>query len=385
MVNMDRRKFIGFAGAAAAVAAMTIDSSRAFGANGVSMEYPWQIGPFARPINARPIVIPNRNANFRDPATDELVHWEYTHTFNPAAIAWKDKLYVFYRAESNIGHGIGRHTSRIGLAMSSDGKHFHTLPHPVLYPKPGRFEKYEYPGGCEDPRIVQREDGTFVLTFTMWNQKVARLGVATSSNLIDWTHRGPAFRTAYNGRFENFWSKSGAIVTNKSGDHIIAARVAGKYWMYWHTDSQIALAHSNDLIDWTPVLDHAGMPLLVLPKSSPGHFDSSLTEPGPPALLTESGIVLFYNGMSDGRILMEPRIPNRQYSAGQALFAGDDPAHLIQRPQRPYFWPREPWEESGQYEYGDTFTEGLAWYRRKWFLFYGAGDTFVGMASTRRG
>ncbi|MCL5004898.1 MAG: glycoside hydrolase family 130 protein [Acidobacteria bacterium] len=377
---MNRREFVGYFGGAATVAALTMTSQLAFGSSGVSMEFPWQIGPFERPAGGQPILRPNRKETFRDPIIHQLVHWEYTHAFNPAAIAWRGKLYVLYRAEDTTGHGVGQYTSRVGLAESSDGKHFSALPHPVLYPEPGRWEKYEWPGGCEDPRIVQSEDGTFVLAFTMWNRKVARLGVATSKDLLHWQHHGPVFRTAYGGRFESEWSKSGAIVTRKSGEQIVAARVAGKYWMYWHTDRQTALAYSHDLINWTPVLDRAGKPLFVLPKNSPGHFDSLLTESGPPALLTEAGIVFFYNGMSDGRITAGPRIPAQRYSAGQALFAGDDPARLLQRPQRPFFWPQEPWEKTGQYKYGTTFIEGLAWYQDKWFLFYGGADTDVGMA-----
>jgi predicted GH43/DUF377 family glycosyl hydrolase len=342
----------------------------------------YQIGPFHRPSNHQPIIRPDRQAVFRDPITHRLVHWQYTHTLNPAAIAWKDKLYVLFRAEDESGHGIGQYCSRVGLAVSDDGIHFTERPHPVLFPQPGRWEKYEWPGGCEDPRLVQRDDGEFILTYTMWNHHLARLGVATSRDLVHWTHRGPAFLTADHGRFLNFWSKSGAIVTRRIGNEVHAVKIRGRYWMYWHTRGQIYLASSPDLISWTPALDHRGKLLCVLPKNRPGYFDSWLTEPGPPALLTDQGIVFFYNGMSDGRIHHGPQIPAHRYSAGQALFAADDPAHLLHRPEEPYFWPELPWEKTGQYKAGTTFTEGLAWFKNRWFLFYGGADTVVGMAST---
>ena len=378
---MNRREFMGVLGGAAAIAAVAAGNPRrVFGAAGAPMEYGWQIGPFNRPADGQPILRPDRQATFHDPIARKLVHWEATHVFNPAAIAWRGKLYVLYRAEDTTGHGIGQYTSRVGLAESSDGKRFSALPHPVVYPAPGWWEQYEWPGGCEDPRIVQREDGTFVLTFTMWNHKVARLGVATSKDLRHWRHLGPVFRTAYGGRFRDEWSKSGAIITRKDGARVVAALVKGKYWMYWHTDRQTALAHSPDLINWTPVLDRAGKPRMVLPKNGPGHFDSLLTESGPPALLTSAGIVFFYNGMSDGKMTSSPRIPAQQYSAGQALFARYDPARLLSRPDKPYFWPQQPWEKTGQYKAGTTFTEGLAWFKDKWFLFYGGADTDVGMA-----
>lgn len=377
---LNRRKFLVLLGATGAEGASGLIAS-AGSVVAPPRQADWEIGPFVRPHGGQPIVRPNQETVFRDPIANKPVHWQYSHVFNPAAIAWKGKLYVLYRAEGKAGHGIGHYTSRIGLAVSSDGRQFSSLPHPVVFPTPGRWEKYEWPGGCEDPRIVQSEDGSFVLTYTMWNGKIARLGIATSRDLLHWEHWGPVFRTAYGGRFESRWSKSGAIVTQKVGDQIVAARIAGKYWMYWHTDKQTALAHSRDLLNWTPVLDRSGEIAMVLPKSGPGQFDSLLTESGPPALLTSRGIVFFFNGMSDGQITSGPRLPRYQYSAGQALFAADDPAHLLERSGQPYFWPQEPWEKTGQYQQGTTFTEGLAWFGNKWFLFYGAADTVVGMAS----
>ncbi len=29
---------------------------------------------------------------------------------------------------------------------------------------------YEFPGGCEDPRIVETEEGNYVMTYTQWNR-----------------------------------------------------------------------------------------------------------------------------------------------------------------------------------------------------------------------
>lgn len=342
----------------------------------------YEIGPFHRPSNHQPIIRPDKKAVFRDPVSHQMVHWQYTHTLNPAAIAWKNKVYVLFRAEDTSGHGIGQYCSRVGLASSGDGVTFTELPRPVLYPQPGPWEKYEWPGGCEDPRIVQRDDGTFVLTYTMWNHHLARLGVATSTDMVHWIHRGPAFQHANRGRFLNLWSKSGAIVTARRESEVHAAKIHGVYWMYWHTRRQVYLATSPDLIRWTPVLDAHGKLLCVLPKNEPGHFDSWLTEPGPPALLTDRGIIFFYNGMSDGHIHHGPRIPAYRYSAGQALFSAHQPHQLLHRPQEPYFWPELPWEKTGQYRAGTTFTEGLVWFKNRWFLFYGGADTVVGMAST---
>ncbi len=42
---------------------------------------------------------------------------------------------------------------------------------------------YDYTGGCEDPRIVETEEGKYILTYTSWNQKVARISIAVSKDL----------------------------------------------------------------------------------------------------------------------------------------------------------------------------------------------------------
>ncbi len=328
----------------------------------------WRIGPFVRPVGHQPIIVHNPDATFRDPVTGKIVPWEFSHTFNPAAIAHQGNLYVLYRAEDNSGKGIGSFTSRIGLAVSSDGVHFHTRAAPVLFPEPGPMEHFEWPGGCEDPRIVKSPDGTFVLTFTGWNRKVPRLCAATSRDLHQWKHHGPVFREAWNGRFLNYGCKSGSILTRRVGDKVEAVRVNDWFWMYWLNGNSVGIARSKDLLAWEPLLDETNAPTNVLEPAGDG-FDSALTEPGPPALLTDAGIVLIYNGSTGG-----------PYAAGQALFAAGDPARLVARTAVPFFRPEFPWEKHGQYAAGTTFMEGLAWFKGRWHLFYGAADTCVGTA-----
>jgi predicted GH43/DUF377 family glycosyl hydrolase len=139
--------------------------------------------------------------------------------------------------------------------------------------------------------------------------------------------------------------------------------------MYWG-EVQVRLATSPDLIHWTPVESASGETLVLLEKR-PGHFDSGFPEVGPPALLTDRGIVLIYNGKS---------AESSAYSAGQALFAADDPAKLLERTAEPFLQPEQPWEKSGQYVAGTTFAEGLVYFQGKYFLYYGGADSRVGVA-----
>src|SRR6201993_225783 len=194
----------------------------------------WIIGPFTRPAEGNPILTPRPESKFKDPILKAPVQWEALHTFNPAAIVRDGKGYVLYRAEDNSGAmEIGGHTSRLGLAESKDGIHFTRLGEPVFYPANDDQKAREWPGGVEDPRIVEREDGTYVLTYTQWNRKTYSIGIASSRDLRHWTKHGPAFLSVLGGKYSNLMYKSAGIVTRLKDGQLVAARIAGRYWMYW--------------------------------------------------------------------------------------------------------------------------------------------------------
>jgi predicted GH43/DUF377 family glycosyl hydrolase len=334
----------------------------------------WTLGPFIRAIDA-PVITPNAKSVFTDPITSQPVHWEALHTFNPAAIVRDGKIYVLYRAEDDSGSMvIGMHTSRLGLASSSDGVHFTTEPKPVFYPDNDSQKDSEWPGGVEDPRLVESEDGTYVLTYTQWNRRHTDIGVATSTDLVHWTKHGPAL---VGKKYQDLSYKSSSIVTQLVNGHLIAAKIHGKYWMYWG-EVQVRLATSPDLIHWTAVENSSGKALVLL-HNRPGHFDSAFPEVGPPSLLTDRGIVLIYNG-KNAAVHGAPGIGAGAYSDGQALFSAEDPRKLLARTDKPFFKPEKPWEQSGQYAAGTTFAEGLVKFQDKWFLYYGCADSRVGVA-----
>ena len=319
----------------------------------------WTFGPFIKPTEINPIIAPNPG-----------VAWEAYATFNPAAVVKDGKVFLLYRAEDTSGvQQIGGHTSRLGLAESSDGLHFTRRATPVLYPDSDAQRQNEWPGGVEDPRIVQAEDGRYILTYTQWNREVPRLAVATSRDLISWTKHGPAFALAAGGKYLRTESKSGAILGRIEGDRVIATRVNGKYWMYFGVP-ELRIATSDNLLDWTPLEGRDGKAIAVL-TARPDHFDSWLVEAGPPALLTDRGILVLYNAGS---------LPSRTYSAGQALFDSRDPTTLIARSDSAFIKPTESYERTGQYTAGTTFVEGLVPFAGRWLLYYGTADSRVAVA-----
>ncbi|KAL6859790.1 hypothetical protein ACO1O0_003814 [Amphichorda felina] len=291
--------------------------------------------------------------------------WESAYTYNPTAIVVDDFVFLLYRAQNK-----GK-TSSIGLAWSKDGYNFKRYDRPVLKPT----EWYEKGGGCEDPRVI-RVNGTFYMTYTSYDGRTARLCMATSTDLITWKKHGPILPNINDilyewGRHVNAyrprtgWSKSGSILDEKMPD--------GSYHMIFG-DQMLYHATSKDLIHW----DYRANNLPFASKINP--WEQGIMEAGPPAIKTRDGKwILIYNGMATGPGGYRPR----QYSTGEMLI---DPVKRpagppIARVETPLLTPTSSDELNGQVK-DVVFTEGLVQYHGKWFMYFGQGDTSLGVATT---
>ena len=269
--------------------------------------------------------------------------WEAKDVFNPATWTDGETVFLLYRAEDSTGIGDWNGTSRIGLATSDDGLHFTRRPEPVFEPT----RSWELPGGAEDPRVV-KIDSLFYLTYTAYDGETARLALASSPNLEGpWTKHGLVFP-------DSGWTKAGAILPEP---------IDGRYWMYFG-DTDVWAAHSEDLLTWT------ALPEPVL-RPRPNRFDSRLVEPGPPPMMTDEGILLLYNSADSALV----------YRAGQALFDPEDPTRLLARSGEPFMVPTSELEQEGQIP-NVIFIEGLARLDGRLFLYYGMGDSGIGVATS---
>lgn len=350
----------------------------------------WQLLPFVKVDSVNPVLEADANPVFNCPLQKKPVRWEEKDVFNPAAIVRNDTVFLLYRAEDKVGRFAG--TSRIGIAYSTDGLHFTRHPVPVLYPDNDAHKKLEWEGGCEDPRLVQREDGQYIMTYTAYDGDKARLMIASSPDLYHWTKHGHAFARAYEGKYVDKWSKSGSIVaTYADNGSIIAQKINGKYWMYWG-DVNIWAATSEDCINWTPVLYDAGeKPTIPLRHNAPEiaevkivfgprekKFDSDLVEPGPAAMLTDKGIVLIYNSRNV-KATGDSTLAEGTYAAGQVLIDKNDPLKVIGRSEQYFIKPNKKYEILGQVNHV-CFVEGLVRHNSKWFLYYGTADSKIAVA-----
>jgi len=345
------------------------------------------LGPFVKQDNVNPCLTP-KTTIFFDPVLKRNIGWEAQDVYNPAAIVRNGKIHLLYRAEDTVKKYAG--TSRIGLAVSTDGLHFTTSKQPVLFPDNDAMLKYENEGGVEDPRIVQDDKGTCYMTYTAYDGTTARLFIASSTDLKKWTKHGSVFKNAENGKYINYWSKAGSIVCEIKNGKIVAAKINGKYWMYWG-ESNIYAATSDNLIDWTPLPEtdpakkqydtlrnYEAFKIVFGPR--PGKFDSQLVEPGPPALVTNAGIVFLYNSRNSP-VSGDRSLAEGTYAAGQILLDKNDPLKVIDRCDNYFIKPDKPYEISGQVNHV-CFIEGLVRFNNEWFLYYGTADSKIAVATT---
>jgi beta-1,2-mannosidase len=353
----------------------------------------WTIGPFERRGGVAVRAAPD--LTFACPVSGLTVAWAAKDVFNPGAVVAGGRVHLLVRAEDREGRYAG--VSRIGLASSADGLTFELEPEPVLFPADDPWQAWEWPGGCEDPRVVEAPDGRLVCTYTAFDGRTGTLCVATSTDLRRWDKHGPAFAgTAYATRS----SKSGSIVTEVVDGRLVAAERDGRYWMYWGEGACFA-ATSPDLVHWKPLefqpasdryltydtaaanWDIHAVPAadelrpLLFPRR--GRFDSLLVEPGPPAVATDAGTVLVYNGAnhpSHG----DPSLPPFAYQPGQARFDVTDPTACIARTIEPFLVPERDDEQRGQVD-NVCFAQGLVLFEGRWHLYYGMADSQIGCAT----
>lgn len=347
----------------------------------------WSFPYFQKADSINPILSPSPELTFTDPITGNTVSWEERNVLNPTALVKDGKVHLLYRAQDSLG------TSRIGMAISGDGLHFEKRAAPIFFPKNDSMKRFEwnyrkseveqvnseecyfcYFDGVEDPRIIESESGKYIMTYTSYDGKTARLSIASSEDLQTWTKHGLVLK---NEKYGDTWSKAGAIVASLEGNRLVAKKIDGKYWMYYG-DTNLFMAWSNDLVNWVAAENEESKKRISVLHPRMGYFDSRLVEPGPYALWREDGILLIYNA-SNAANFNDPSLPKFTYAAGQALFDKEKPYRLIDRLENHFIHPDKEYEKVGEVN-EVCFVEGLVYFNEKWFLYYGTADSKIAVA-----
>jgi predicted GH43/DUF377 family glycosyl hydrolase len=288
------------------------------------------------------------NKTFFDPLLQRDVKWEQD-VYCPTFTVFGGKLYCVYRAFGDDSQW------RFGLASSSDGVHFTRSDKPVLHARPedsflGPLLKLKDASvSYGDAKIYAGDDGTFYLLFNYFSLgkvNIQQLAVATSRDLVHWTHHGRIFARQAAEDMAVIPERAPwrfphpAIVYRLEGDRFVAARIHGKYWMYLNCLSTkgrccVCAATSENLLDWQVLRDGHGNLVNPLPLR-PGYFDSDYIDTTA-ALLRDDGILLIYNGINASADQGgDPRRRHRAHYPAQALFDKDDPTRLLKRSESPF-------------------------------------------------
>lgn len=285
---------------------------------------------------------------------DKTHAWEAKAVFNPAALYLDGNVHLLYRAMAEDN------TSVFGYARSEDGIHIdERLPDPVYVPREP-FEQKGEPGGnsgCEDPRLTKIGD-TVYMCYTAFDGRTPPRVALTKISV------GNFLKRAWE------WDKPVLISPPDLDDKdalVFPKKVRGKYMIVHRIGEDIDFAFSDTLqFDGATWLEEYRW--ITRRK---GWWDSKKVGAAAPPIQTNRGWIMLYHGVSDESV----------YRVGAVLLDLRNPTKVIGRTDHPIFEPETPYEKEGQVK-NVVFPCGAALRGETLFVYYGGGDSVVGVAST---
>jgi predicted GH43/DUF377 family glycosyl hydrolase len=276
----------------------------------------------------------------RDPGNpilrpDPLRPWRALNVFNPGVIHHAGLFHMFFRAQ-----GVD-YVSRIGYAVSADGRQFNCLDEPVLAPQ----DEWET-RGVEDPRVTfLADEGRFVMAYTAYSPRGITPMFAESTNLIAWQRLGPL------------------VVGEDNKDHVLFPRkIGGRYVAFHRRPPAIWLAYSDDLRAW------GDFRRVMEPR--PGAWDDKRVGAGGVPIETPHGWLVIYHAYNQ----------EHRYRLSACLLDLDEPQRVIARPADFILEPEEPWEVKGDvpnvvFSTANPVVDGTV------HVYYGGADRVIGLAT----
>ncbi len=295
----------------------------------------------------RKTILFKRNSNNPILSPRSGVDFESKGTLNPASVDIDGKVNIFYRAVSNDN------ISSFGFASSEDGFCIDERSDRPVYIPRADFEKR----GCEDPRATIIGDRVYIF-YTAYDGSTPR--VAATSIAVgdlqnrDWKWDMPSLITL-------------SSVTNKDAC-ILPKQINGQYMIIHRLDDEICAAFVNSL-EWK---DEPVRSCISLIHPRPGMWDGAKVGLACPPIETKDGWLIFYHGVSH----------TTHYRVGVALLDLTDPTQVISRGAFPIFEPVEEYEWQGTVA-GVVFPCGIVRRGNTLFLYYGAADLVVGVATAK--
>jgi beta-1,4-mannooligosaccharide/beta-1,4-mannosyl-N-acetylglucosamine phosphorylase len=264
---------------------------------------------------------------------------------NPGVAEVDGEVYLLLRIEDRRG------LSQIRVAKSANGiDGWDIAERPLLEPGVPECSFEEW--GCEDARVTPIGYGRWIIAYTAYCRYGPAVALATTEDFKSVDRLGIALSPT---------NKDATVFPQKFADKWIMLHrpIAAGQEHVWHISSA-------DLVHWS----HPGM---LLPVHSGPWWDGFRVGVGAPPLRTDRGWLLIYHGVKE----MGQR---PIYRLGLALLDLEDPCKVIARGARWVFAPETDYEQHGLVP-GVVYTCGAIVRGDEVWMYYGAADTFIGLAT----
>jgi len=315
------------------------------------------------------------------------LEFENEGVLNPAVIREGDSVHMFYRAVktgNNSSIGYCRFDGPLTLAERWD--------RPFMSPESG-FESQ----GVEDARIVKIDD-LYYFTYTGYDGINARGALATSGDLWHLKKQGVIVPQITYSEFVMMAESAGKVNENYYRNHKFYYHEADpeKKIMLWDKNVMffprkindklvflhrirpgIQIAEINDISDltlefWKTYFLHFQEHIVMDPVYK---HESNYIGSGCPPVETEQGWLMIYHGV-------EETVNGCVYSACAAMLDLNEPLKVLARLPYALFSPEHPWELNGEVN-NVVFPTGTALFGNTLFIYYGAADTQIAVASLK--
>lgn len=279
--------------------------------------------------------------------------WENLSVFNPGVIRYKNQIRLLYRAM-----GTKDLISRIGIAKSTDGVHFTRNKYAMYYGG-------EHPTdilGIEDMRAAQIDD-TYYLVYTAVSPRT----MGKNSAWKDTGDKKPQIALSTTKDFHTFLDYD--VVSSFEGkDATLFPKKSenGEYWMLLRKEEEGTYIADSIRLDYWP------QKFFVFNKR-PGFWDCKKAGIGSQPIETDKGWLFFYHGIDE----------KNTYRLGIMFLDLQDPTKVLYRSPEPVLEPEAPYETHGLVP-NVVFTCGAIEVNDTYFIYYGAGDQVIGLATVAK-
>ena len=287
--------------------------------------------------------------------------WEAEGAFNGCVVEVNGTFHMVYRALSQEmrQNGVSLRVSSVGYATSTDGIHF--TGQRLLFGPTEDWEVY----GCEDPRITYF-NGKFYIFYTALSvYPFSAYGIKTAVAITT------DFRTFEKHPVSTFNAKAMGLFPEKINGKMAALITI-------NTDippAKIALAEFEKESDiWSPYhwqawYDDANSHIIHLLRDLRDQI-----ELGSPPIKTDAGWLVIYSYI--GNYMSN----HKQFGIEAILLDHNDPHKIIGRTPHSLLNPEKEYELKGDVA-NVIFPSGALIHEGKLFVYYGAADTRVGVAT----